>query len=157
MVFRTEIRRRGPPSLLYCGSSSSVPALARSCELDVLALWVRFLLGKLRIAIYFSSVCICHSAINVGATCPRLVRLRARLSSCAEILCLIPKAHLVWTRVRTAATFACPMGLVGRLPAQNFHAPTKTCSGYFLASSPSLLGVCLAFILRPCFEFSREF
>ncbi|GFY99202.1 hypothetical protein Acr_13g0006030 [Actinidia rufa] len=53
----TKLRRRGPPSLLYSDSLSGVPALAS-----------------------------CHSAINVGATRPKLVRLRARPSSCTEIL-----------------------------------------------------------------------
>ncbi|GFY88826.1 hypothetical protein Acr_06g0007660 [Actinidia rufa] len=64
----SELRHKGSLSSLRGNGRCSL----RSYELDVLALWVWFLLSKLRLASCFSSICIYHSTINVGATCPNL-------------------------------------------------------------------------------------
>ena len=117
--------------------------------------YVRFFLSKLKLTSYFSSVCIYHFAINVGATHLGLVRLRARLSSCAEILC----KWLPRLRVQMAATFACPMGLARQLPARNSTGPLRQILAIFLPFRlPYSVSVWLSFFdhISNFWELSRE-
>ena len=137
----TELRRRGPPSLLRSDNSAEALALSmpdvviiyfaplqlslnfhglgqcllRSCELDVCVLWVWFLADTLMPASYFPFVWICHFAILFELCIQfRLVR------ELFEHLCLGPppalRARLVWTRCWVVATCSYLVGFEGSCP-----------------------------------------
>lgn len=120
----------------------------RSYELDVLALWVSYLVGKPMLASCLSSTFIFHSTINVGYTRPGLVRYRA-LEYWHQGPLLAFKARLVWMHGPEVATCSRPVGLVRWLLACDFTCPLR----HVLAFSrlfAFLICVCLASIFHRC-------
>ena len=120
----------------------------RSCELDVLALWVRCLVGKWMLASCISFVWVCNSATNVGATRLSLVRL-----SMPEYMHRsfppAPRAYLVWMCGCATAMFWNSISLGGWLEARDFTRPLRHVLIFFCPSR-SFFGVYLASTIHHC-------
>ena len=80
-----------------------------------------------------SLVWVCHSFINVGATCLCLIRLRAHSSSCAEVI--HPPQGLIWCRRTTEWLLrACvPWVLRGNCQSRSSTRPLRHILTFFLS------------------------